>query len=238
MNIRQAARNIDYTWCYYYTSAKCLNKSFNSLMMFLCPLKAKNWLMQLGHFPLPLLTVVPADSIPHIIPPSFLPPFSLPSLQLTLLESHSKHELFSSLLSAVFALRHRSPSSLLPFCTCILALFPSSIHSCLPGNYHLHSSSPLIFSSPSVHLFPLPPSLAWTSILTSPFIRTSLSQGFPSRHLYMSFVWSIYTIATSVPSFSISSSFPAAIFHPLALPPISPLSPTLPPCLLRGLTKH
>lgn len=189
--------------------------------------------MQLGHFPLALLTVVPADSIPHIIPPSFLPPFSLPSLQLTVSESHSKHELFSSLVSAVFF----SLSSL----SFLLAPF-----------LHLHTR-PLPFFYPFMSARQLPPPfllsidflLSFCSPLPSSTLSrfnihphfslyTSLSQGFPSLHLYMSFVWSIYTIAISVvPSFSIS-----AIFHPLAFLPIGPLSPTLPPCLLRGLTRH
>ena len=136
-----------------------------------CPLKGKNWWMQLEDIPSPLLIVVAAESVPHIIPPSSLPPLFTTSPAVNCLRIQQQPWTIFIPLLCCFSLLSLALPFRLPFCTC----FPPSIHSCLPGNYHLHSSSPLIFSSPSARLFPPPPPLELTSILTSPFILPSLS---------------------------------------------------------------
>ena len=122
-----------------------------------------------------------------------------------------------------------SPPALLPFCTCILALFPSSIHSCLSGNYHLHSSSPLI----------------------SLFSCSSLPSSIPSRsHIHSHFPLYFLSLSSSVHVLCVvhvennplCCSFPFHLFllSSLHFSPHThePTEPHPTPCLLRALCRH
>lgn len=124
-------------------------------------------------------------------------------------------------------------SSVLPFCTCTLGLFPSSIHTCLPGNYHLYSSSPLISPSPSVHLFRLPSPLAPTSIFIS-FVIPHFLKGLPFHAVRPCLLCGLYTQKPTL----MFNHFPP--LPPFQMPFFShtPAEPHPTPCLLRGLRRH
>lgn len=147
------------------------------------------------------------------------------SSHLSVSDSHCKHELSSFLLSIVkFFFSFASRLLLLPpRCLSAPACFPSFLHICQT----ITTSIPpphWFFSPASVHLFSLPSISALT-----------LSWGFPSLPLFISFAGSLETVTTSI-----------VLSFPFLPPYIHRQSPNMPPhprpltraCLLWGLRRH
>lgn len=132
------------------------------------------------------------------------------------------------------------PHYLLPFCTCMLALFHSSIHSCLPGNYcttpipplHWFSplllfisslSHPLLLSHPSL----LPPLyLTFAGLFLSSSVHIFCAVYVHNGHLCCSFLFHLFLFSSSH-------------FSPPTSPPTrNPTEPHPTQCVLWGLRRH
>ena len=148
-----------------------------------CPLKGKNWWMQLEDIPSPLLIVVAADSVPHIIPPSSLPSLFTTSPAVNCLRIQQQTWTIFIPLLCCFSLLSLAPPSRLPFCTCMLPSFhPFMSARQLPPPFLLSIDFLLSFC-PS-----LPSSIpSRANIHPHLSFYTSLSLGFPSLHLSVVF---------------------------------------------------
>lgn len=159
----------------------------------------------------------------HLCYSSHLSPFLPDSQHLTVSECHSRYELSSSRLPTVFSLSSNCLHSLSFFLFCYC-----SAPACSPSSalLSIHVCQAITISMPPIHWFLLSLCLSLSSSIHSCsniysyfWFYASLSLGFPSLHLSMSFVGCVYTVTTpAVLSYSISSLFSVFIF----LPPTNP----------------